>query len=143
MIEPGNKIFVDELNKLPKQTVKKVPQSDTKKVERRRLPITIVDEAYSANTSRTPGKPEHTAEKLAAEEASTKKAITKAKTTTTTTTTTTTLPPMKFACPKTNLEFERDWKSCTQRGADVLYEYFQVSKHGQNKSEHATKSGLR
>ena len=38
------------------------------------------------------------------------------------------LPPIKFNVPKTNLEFERDWKTCRHRGTDVLYQYFQVRK---------------
>lgn len=34
--------------------------------------------------------------------------------------------PLKFSVPKTNFEFERDWKTCKARGIDVLYQYFQV-----------------
>ncbi|ORE05450.1 hypothetical protein BCV72DRAFT_263315 [Rhizopus microsporus var. microsporus] len=33
--------------------------------------------------------------------------------------------PLKFPVPKTNFEFERDWKTCKARGIDVLYQYFQ------------------
>ncbi|RCH88477.1 RNA polymerase II-associated protein 3 [Rhizopus azygosporus] len=33
--------------------------------------------------------------------------------------------PLKFSVPKTNFEFERDWKTCKARGIDVLYQYFQ------------------
>lgn len=31
-----------------------------------------------------------------------------------------------FSVPRTNFEFERDWKTCKARGNDVLYQYFQV-----------------
>lgn len=37
-----------------------------------------------------------------------------------------TLSPISFKPPKTNIEFERDWKACRQRGLDTLYQYFQV-----------------
>ncbi|KAG1465825.1 hypothetical protein G6F46_003427 [Rhizopus delemar] len=30
-----------------------------------------------------------------------------------------------FSVPRTNFEFERDWKTCKARGNDVLYQYFQ------------------
>ncbi|CAO3701971.1 unnamed protein product [Rhizopus stolonifer] len=31
----------------------------------------------------------------------------------------------KFSVPRTNFEFERDWKTCKARGDDILYQYFQ------------------
>ncbi|KAG1474451.1 hypothetical protein G6F56_000354 [Rhizopus delemar] len=31
----------------------------------------------------------------------------------------------KFSVPRTNFEFERDWKTCKARGDDLLYQYFQ------------------
>ncbi|KAI9033862.1 hypothetical protein CLU79DRAFT_725900 [Phycomyces nitens] len=34
-------------------------------------------------------------------------------------------PPVKLACPRTNFEFERDWKTCKHRGDDMLYNYLQ------------------
>lgn len=34
--------------------------------------------------------------------------------------------PFNFSVPRTNFEFERDWKTCKARGNDVLYQYFQV-----------------
>lgn len=36
-------------------------------------------------------------------------------------------PVLKFTCPRTNFEFERDWKTYKGRGDDILYQYFQVS----------------
>ncbi|KAG1140648.1 hypothetical protein G6F37_006414 [Rhizopus arrhizus] len=33
--------------------------------------------------------------------------------------------PFNFSVPRTNFEFERDWKTCKARGNDVLYQYFQ------------------
>lgn len=36
--------------------------------------------------------------------------------------------PMKFICPRTNFEFERDWKTYKGRGDEILYQYFQVEK---------------
>lgn len=35
-------------------------------------------------------------------------------------------PVVNFTCPRTNFEFERDWKTYKGRGDDVLYQYFQV-----------------
>lgn len=36
-------------------------------------------------------------------------------------------PAVKFTCPRTNFEFERDWKTYKGRGDDILYQYFQVN----------------
>lgn len=35
-------------------------------------------------------------------------------------------PPLKLTSPRTNYEFERDWKTYKCRGDDVLYQYFKV-----------------
>lgn len=45
--------------------------------------------------------------------------------------------PVKFTCPRTNFEFERDWKTYKGRGDDILYQYFQV--FGANKENHIYK----
>ncbi|KAI8139949.1 hypothetical protein BJV82DRAFT_672047 [Fennellomyces sp. T-0311] len=132
-IEPGSKIFVDELSKLPIRPASKsgVSKSETKataepkaaakpaqkeraKVERRRLPITIVDEAYSAGPKVVA---KTTAKKIIEPVTETKSGKIEPAAA---------LPPMKLVCPRTNLEFERDWKACRHRGTDVLYEYFQM-----------------
>lgn len=34
--------------------------------------------------------------------------------------------PIKFNCPRTNFEFERDWKTYKGRNDEILYQYFQV-----------------
>jgi hypothetical protein len=34
--------------------------------------------------------------------------------------------PINFTCPRTNFEFERDWKTYKGRNDDILYQYFQV-----------------
>lgn len=34
--------------------------------------------------------------------------------------------PSRFTCPRTNFEFERDWKTYKGRGEDILYQYFQA-----------------
>jgi hypothetical protein len=39
---------------------------------------------------------------------------------------TTAKPSLKLNCPRTNFEFERDWKTYKGRGDDVLYQYFKV-----------------
>lgn len=36
------------------------------------------------------------------------------------------IAPLKFTCPRTNFEFERDWKTYKGRGEDILYQYFQA-----------------
>lgn len=36
--------------------------------------------------------------------------------------------PINFTCPRTNFEFERDWKTYKGRSDDNLYQYFQVRK---------------
>lgn len=40
------------------------------------------------------------------------------------------MTPLKVNVPRTNFEFERDWKTFKARGENELYEYFQVSKKG-------------
>ncbi|KAK4511239.1 uncharacterized protein ATC70_012453 [Mucor velutinosus] len=148
-IEPSNKSLLDELNKLP--AVKPVEKLKSRKPEpveqKRRLPINVIDGAYTkskmveqptslkkepASPTSTPNvkkadpsnKPTLTPEPVQKVDAPAKKAVTPP-----VQTTTSTKPPsvpLKFTCPRTNFEFERDWKTYKGRGDDVLYQYFQV-----------------
>ncbi|KAI9493937.1 hypothetical protein BDB00DRAFT_871941 [Zychaea mexicana] len=127
------------------------PKADKEKnkkpsVERKRLPIKIVDEAYST-VDTTITEPTSSANATTAATAATETAEQpkekgshigiqeiaeqdKQKTPTAVTIKEVEekkpkLPPLKVGVPKTNFEFERDWKACRHRGSDVLYEYFE------------------
>ncbi|KAI9317232.1 hypothetical protein BX666DRAFT_1943668 [Dichotomocladium elegans] len=159
-IEPDNKPVKDELNRLPnpvqptKSTITTKGQQRQTAIERRRLPIKVVDAAYPGSTSNVPQaataskqpatavapppqaavlspqpqqqqqqqqpqpqpQPQANANTKVAAPTKDNSAVAKAAFT---------LSPMTFNIPKTNLEFERDWKACRYRGADVLYQYFQ------------------
>ncbi|CDH51232.1 rna polymerase ii-associated protein 3-like [Lichtheimia corymbifera JMRC:FSU:9682] len=138
-IEPSNKSVKDELSKLPAPTSKK---QEKPKIERKRLPIKIVDEAYPETTNTvkkqavTPPKSKEPAVQAtpsqnqpppppppptSAATKTTKSPTTKSEETKPSLT----LSPISFNPPKTNIEFERDWKACRQRGLDTLYQYFQ------------------
>ncbi|KAI9276936.1 hypothetical protein BDA99DRAFT_532027 [Phascolomyces articulosus] len=161
-IEPGNKVVLEELKKLPLKeskiagsslspklstTTRTKPleeskvmpnqEKERKSVERKRLPIKVIDEAYSAMRGDvdTPTALDRSANSTNAtvSESCNKKNIKIQEINsddksipTTVKTKTPRLPPMKFSVPKTNFEFERDWRACRHRGADVLYQYFQA-----------------
>ncbi|ORZ02706.1 hypothetical protein BCR43DRAFT_20543 [Syncephalastrum racemosum] len=123
------------------------PVSTSSAPERRRLPITVVDGSYDAKKDSvsvsspppttaaaslpaiTPSKAEAptvtlatASQKAASEEPAvmTQPAIS----TKSSTPSKTPLAPLKLACPRTNMEFERDWKTCRVRGRETLYQYF-------------------
>ncbi|GAN10168.1 RNA polymerase II-associated protein 3-like isoform X2 [Mucor ambiguus] len=153
-IEPCNKSLLDELKKLP--AAKPVEKSRSKKPDpveqKRRLPINVIDGAYTKSkiveqpasqkkkpTSATPTpiakkvdppkKPASAPEPAQKMDTTAKKAATLPVQTTTATTKLPPQPlpvPLNFTCPRTNFEFERDWKTYKGRGDDVLYQYFQV-----------------
>jgi hypothetical protein len=155
VIEPNNKTILEELKKLPpsndNNTKQKQPQ-----VQKRRLPIRIVDEEYpSAQKSRSvPTKPVKTSPppKISAQQNTKGKAepiktepvktepikaepvkVEPVKVEPKPQPTENKIPintklPAKFNCPLTNLEFERDWKTYKVRGDDLLYQYFKVKK---------------
>ena len=210
-IEPGNKVVLEELKKLPPKeskpaglSSKSTPKTETKPaspkkpsvsiskspaeeqkekdqkkgVERRRLSIKVVDEAYSDLTTTTTAAVDNKATTAATPPLPSLASISTTTTTTTTpsskmdtnakartineqstkknigiqeinndgnkpvptlvnpTDTTPKLPPIKFNVPKTNLEFERDWKTCRHRGTDILYQYFQVRKNEKRNEVH-------
>ncbi|KAL7335862.1 hypothetical protein PS15p_201278 [Mucor circinelloides] len=148
MIEPNNKSLLDELKKLPAAKPAEKPKS--KKPEpvehKRRLPIHVIDEAYTKSkiveqpTTLQKKEPASTtsnvkqadpARKPASVPEPSKKVDTPAKKAATPSIQTTTQPlqpptPLNFTCPRTNFEFERDWKTFKGRGDDTLYQYFQV-----------------
>ncbi|KAI7851023.1 hypothetical protein BDC45DRAFT_572395 [Circinella umbellata] len=134
-----------------KSSTEEQKEKEKKGVERRRLSIKVVDEAYSDITTTTTTTTT-TAPPSTPTIDSSSKIDTNAKTKTInelskknnksiqeinnnddksipthvkSVDTTPKLPPIKFNVPKTNLEFERDWKTCRHRGTDVLYQYFQ------------------
>ncbi|KAI7883004.1 hypothetical protein K492DRAFT_185445 [Lichtheimia hyalospora FSU 10163] len=135
-IEPSNKSVKDELSKLPAPPPKK---QEKPKIERKRLPIKIVDEAYpeTTNTAKKQAvtKPKELPPKPKEPEPTTtptttlQNPLSSPKTTKSPTKSESkpalTLSPISFNPPKTNIEFERDWKACRQRGLDTLYQYFQ------------------
>ncbi|KAL9542172.1 hypothetical protein MBANPS3_008747 [Mucor bainieri] len=154
-IEPSNKSLLDELKKLPPATAaaKPVQKPKSKKPEpvehKRRLPINVIDEAYTkskiveqptsqkkepAATTSTPSvkkmdppkKPAPTPAPVQKVDTPTKKAVTPPTQITTTTATKPPTVPLNFTCPRTNFEFERDWKTYKGRGDDILYQYFQI-----------------
>lgn len=116
--------------------------------QKRRLPIHVVDEAYSESKSVTeptlsnPINVQEIKNKLVVtpppptqkEPAPVAPVATLKPTTPVATTPNATpvakmpkpAPIIKFNCPRTNFEFERDWKTYKGRGDDVLYQYFQV-----------------
>ncbi|KAI8082578.1 uncharacterized protein B0P05DRAFT_537577 [Gilbertella persicaria] len=122
-IEPNNKSILDELRKLPKEKpVKKV--SFVEKEEKRRLPINVIDEAYPKSKNTPLIKPVvETKQPTKTIEPVEKKPIVEKKETIVPSKSTT---PIKFTSPRTNFEFERDWKTYKARGDDVLYQYFQT-----------------
>ncbi|KAL0077072.1 hypothetical protein F4703DRAFT_1882038 [Phycomyces blakesleeanus] len=202
-LEPGSKAIVEELAKIPikkkpstppvANPAIKIPASASapatspvpKTVDRRRLPIKVVDEYYSNSDKIQPlaekapspkpklptvsvkpadnlNKPsvaapvekpsalkqstsrisvvessqEHTLNPSANIATSPASNTDSAPATATTTTAAaaaaavphgfpTNAPPVKLVCPRTNFEFERDWKTCKHRGDDMLYNYLQ------------------
>ncbi|GAA5816870.1 hypothetical protein MFLAVUS_010404 [Mucor flavus] len=151
-IEPNNKSLLDELKKLPvsKSTEKPKVKSEPLVEQKRRLPIHVVDGAYSESKSVTeptlsnPIKvqeiknksvvtpPPQTPKKPVVAPVATPKPTPKPTTPVATTPNPTPVamtpkpaPVIKFNCPRTNFEFERDWKTYKGRGDDVLYQYFQ------------------
>ncbi|CDS10959.1 hypothetical protein LRAMOSA03224 [Lichtheimia ramosa] len=129
-IEPSNKSVKDELSKLPAPTQKK---QEKPKIERKRLPIKIVDEAYPETTNtakkqavnQVPSKPKESMTPTTSSQKPSAKTTVKSPTKIEETKPSMTLSPISFKPPKTNIEFERDWKACRQRGLDTLYQYFQ------------------
>lgn len=113
-IEPNNKSISEELAKLPS------PKKDKEKqradapvktaVQRQRLPIEILDEAYSS-TDKTPQAVPQTAQKQTA--SATVRPVAQ--------------KPLEIKPPRTNLEFERDWKTYRHRGSEALFQYFKAS----------------
>ncbi|KAI8881355.1 hypothetical protein K501DRAFT_253389 [Backusella circina FSU 941] len=141
VIEPSNKTLLGELNTLPPPNKKQQhPQ-----MEKRRLPIRVVDEEYPSTQKSTivPAKPIKTSSSSSPPKVSTQqntqpkaepvkveavkaepiKVNPKPQTTNNKIPINTKLPAT-FNCPRTNLEFERDWKTYKVRGDDVLCQYF-------------------
>ncbi|KAF1799859.1 hypothetical protein FB192DRAFT_1388881 [Mucor lusitanicus] len=148
-IEPTNKSLLDELKKLPAaaaaKPVEKPKSKQPEPVEqKRRLPINVIDGAYTRSkiiepptlqkkdqATPTPNikKADPPKKPASSTPEPAQKAETPAKKAETTPAETTTKPPpapLQFACPRTNFEFERDWKTYKGRGDDILYQYFQV-----------------
>ncbi|CAO3609230.1 unnamed protein product [Mucor hiemalis] len=145
-IEPNNKSILDELKKLPVQPkMKEKPKPEPVVVEKRRLPINVIEEAYT-ETKRTPitktvkveeKDPKITPVPITQKErivATEKTKIPPPSSQNKVDTPTVAKPvevstpkvqPVKFTCPRTNFEFERDWKTYKGRGDDILYQYFQ------------------
>ncbi|KAG2236146.1 hypothetical protein BDF21DRAFT_459475 [Thamnidium elegans] len=151
-IEPNNKSLLDELKKLPTSKSTEKPKANIKPLveQKRRLPIHVVDEAYSESKSITeptisnPIKVQEIEKKsvvtpppLIQKEPTPKATVAAPVATpkptpvaitpkpTPVATTPKPAPVIKFNCPRTNFEFERDWKTYKGRGDDVLYQYFQ------------------
>ncbi|KAI8376827.1 hypothetical protein BD560DRAFT_391641 [Blakeslea trispora] len=137
MIEPNNTSILDELKKLPKPTPKSsVTKNKTLSVDEKqkvRLPVHVIDAAYvgpkgpAKVTPITPSKPPTNKEPVKAEKAEPVKAeaaLTSEKLSKPDALPKATLP-LKFTTPRTNYEFERDWKTYKARGDDILYQYFQ------------------
>ncbi|KAI8342255.1 hypothetical protein BC941DRAFT_412269 [Chlamydoabsidia padenii] len=147
-IEPGNKLIIEELGKLgpvSKDKVKLQPTASKESSSIRTLDIKVIDEAYLPDTSNknTPTSIEKvqtatlttnipTASAAPGAPAVHTSPITPTKPTpapsgtpTPPTATSASLPPLKLTCPRTNYEFERDWKACKRRGDDVIYQYLQ------------------
>ncbi|KAI8079809.1 uncharacterized protein BX664DRAFT_341510 [Halteromyces radiatus] len=118
-LEPGNKLIIDELNKLPQPSKKKEDQPPAKQ-PRRQLEVKVLDEAYTPRVdvekkkeSTTPTSPAPPPPPSTSKPASPKVASPMG------------LSPLKLTCPRTNYEFERDWKACKRRGDDIIYQYLQ------------------
>ncbi|KAF7720933.1 hypothetical protein EC973_005757 [Apophysomyces ossiformis] len=140
-IDPGNNAIVAELNKLPaKPSTITTSTSTTTRTrttpsipvpeEKRTLPIKVIDAAYTGFTtgssSSTIASSSTTTDinkedkihvsspaKTVAKEQKELAEVSLHHT------------PLKLECPRTNFEFERDWKACRHRGNDMLYQYFQ------------------
>ncbi|KAI8336394.1 hypothetical protein EDC96DRAFT_524131 [Choanephora cucurbitarum] len=135
-IEPNNKSILDELNKLPPPVA-----------EKRRLPVKVIDAAYSGpkgpakvttittptdkSTKTEPTKAKSTKAEPVKAESTKKVEPVKAESVRSVAETSPQKPlpkatlPLKFTTPRTNFEFERDWKTFKARGDDILYQYFQ------------------
>ncbi|KAG0177103.1 hypothetical protein DFQ29_005239 [Apophysomyces sp. BC1021] len=106
-LDPGNNAIVAELNKLPsiKKPISVAPPAPK---PGRTLPIKIVDAAYAgpekSNKKHVLSPPKVDDDLVGVSLSHT---------------------PLKLECPRTNFEFERDWKSCKHRGDDMLYQYLQ------------------
>lgn len=158
-IEPNNKPILDELKKLPAAKVSTPVKPPTKVEpveEKRRLPIHVIDEAYTKGkeplkqkataaavkevTKQTEKEAIKPAEKVVPKPAekvtpkqTEKSATTEAKVSekpkiqpVEKETVPVVKTPLKMNVPRTNFEFERDWKTFKGRGDDQLYQYFQV-----------------
>lgn len=146
-IEPNNKSILDELKKLPAQPkMKEKPKPEPSVVvEKRRLPINVIDEAYSEAKKTPPVTksvkieekkitplPSPQNERAVSIEntkippqSNENKVDTSVAAKPIVTSTPKVQPVVNFTCPRTNFEFERDWKTYKGRGDDVLYQYFQ------------------
>ncbi|CAO3650140.1 unnamed protein product [Mucor fragilis] len=146
-IEPSNKSLLDELKKLPAAKPAEKPKSKKPKFveQKRRLPINVIDGAYTkskiveqptsqqkepATATPTPSvKKVDPPKKPASAPEPVRKVDTPAKKEATPSIQPTAKPPLaplNLTCPRTNFEFERDWKTYKGRGDDTLYQYFQV-----------------
>ncbi|SAL95053.1 hypothetical protein [Absidia glauca] len=170
-IEPGNKLILEELDKLGPVDQIKQQHTAKKPSTLRTLPINVIDEAYIDDTTNEDGasykkKIQSTTAATTSEKSTSSKITPSASTASKTPTSSTivptasatpvtptsstasskiipttntasvsstpppvaptnTLSPLKLTCPRTNYEFERDWKACKRRGDDVIYQYLQ------------------
>ncbi|CAO3592250.1 unnamed protein product [Absidia cylindrospora] len=155
-IEPGNKLILEELDKMPPLSKGITKEQPPKDHSVRQLEINVIDEAYtpiesskkkdsptsavfhekpkvetiSASSKITPATssaptstPSATTESSIQQNPSSTTVITSVPSTVSTGSIT--LSPLKLTCPRTNYEFERDWKACKRRGDDVIYQYLQ------------------
>lgn len=135
-IEPNNKSILDELKKLPKI------QQQTGK-EKRRLSINVIDGSFSEHKIEDHHVNKSSVLNTKPVNKSVKSTIQKNKITeipskiieTPSAPTPSQIPvvmqvPTKITsplkCPRTNFEFERDWKTYKNRGDPILYQYLQV-----------------
>ncbi|CEP12726.1 hypothetical protein [Parasitella parasitica] len=137
-IEPNNKSLLDELAKLPASKSTETPKLNKPKPaeQRRRLPINVIDDSYTKSKAVEQSKsekeakstilppPVKKADPVVADATPAKKEATSSIKVTQKSSISTS--PLKLACPRTNFEFERDWKTYKGRGDDVLYQYFLV-----------------
>ncbi|OBZ82434.1 RNA polymerase II-associated protein 3 [Choanephora cucurbitarum] len=144
-IEPNNKSILDELNKLPPPVAEKrrlpvkvidAAYSGPKGPAKVTAIVTPTDKSTKAEPAKAkPTKVEPVKAEQAKKVEPTKKVEpvkaqpVKAQPVKAETSPQKPLPkatlPLKFTTPRTNFEFERDWKTYKARGDDILYQYFQ------------------